>query len=534
VKGGGKTVVRGGAGIFYETNIIGNLIFDRALQLPPGLGNDVPIINGSSPYLLDPGTGAIMYDFSGCFGQPIGNCISQVTAAQKHYQEVTAALAAHWPPAGVPPLFNQTRDTGGTLIDPNYKTPYGIQLNLGVQRELRPGLVISADYVHNRGVHFNLSRDRNRLGAANTLHIPTAQAAIAAALADCGVATIDEAIVNCPKYQDDPAIPVPATISNFADFGLGSGSGLDGMAFGGMNRKFRGMGVLESNGLSLYQALQLRLTGNLPNLGPFKNTTTNVTYAWGSYQSTGDDQDFHPSAVYNDNPTAFFGTTGNDRRHILGISFVTDLPLNFRFSTITAIRSPLSDSMFLGTVTGGADEVFYTDLNGDGIAGDPLPGTNRGAFGRKVKADNINNYINQFNAAYAGRLTPAGQALVGAGLFTADQLRALGAVIPAVPLAPPNQRNEPNYVTTDFRLSRSIKITERFSIEPQVEVFNVFNIANYKSMQSNFLDGSIGSPNGTPSGALPIDAGMSRMGAGSGSFAAGIPRAFQFNLRLKF
>jgi len=33
-----------GAGLYYETNIFNNLLFDRVLNIPPGLGNDTPII----------------------------------------------------------------------------------------------------------------------------------------------------------------------------------------------------------------------------------------------------------------------------------------------------------------------------------------------------------------------------------------------------------------------------------------------------------------------------------------------------------
>src|SRR5207245_6547629 len=62
-----------------------------------------------------------------------------------------------------------------------------------------------------------------------------------------------------------------------------------------------------------------------------------------------------------------------------------------------------------------------------GSGGDVLPGTNIGSFGRGVTAGNINNFINAFNTGSANTLTPAGQALVAAGLFTQAQLIALGA-----------------------------------------------------------------------------------------------------------
>lgn len=71
-----------------------------------------------------------------------------------------------------------------------------------------------------------------------------------------------------------------------------------------------------------------------------------------------------------------------------------------------------------------------SDLDGDGVIEDPLPGTNRGSFGRYVEdGAELKSLISSFSSLVnAGTLTPAGQALVTAGLFTADQRRALGAV----------------------------------------------------------------------------------------------------------
>src|SRR6185295_14426499 len=56
-----KWVIRGGAGIFYETNIINNFLFDRVLNLPPGIGNDTPVITAGAPDLLNPATGACLF-----------------------------------------------------------------------------------------------------------------------------------------------------------------------------------------------------------------------------------------------------------------------------------------------------------------------------------------------------------------------------------------------------------------------------------------------------------------------------------------
>ncbi|MFN2596468.1 MAG: hypothetical protein ABR563_04685, partial [Pyrinomonadaceae bacterium] len=61
-------------------------------------------------------------------------------------------------------------------------------------------------------------------------------------------------------------------------------------------------------------------------------------------------------------------------------------------------------------------------------------------------------------------------------LFTEDQLRALGAVIkPITPVPESNPWPFQGRFSTDLRITRPIKIRERFSIEPYLEAFNLFN-----------------------------------------------------------
>jgi hypothetical protein len=535
VGGNGKTVIRGGAGIFFETNIINNVLFDRVVNLPPGYGNDTPFFDTTFSTVIDPGTGNVLFDFAtdclggtaSCFNLAIGSTIPDVLAAQALYRAATNALAANYPPPGVPPLIQQSLSASGSLVDTNYKTPYGAQMNIGVQRELKPGLVLAVDYVHNRGVHFNMVRDRNRLGAADTLDVALAQAAIAATLADFGCADID-----C-------VIGAGGTIENFTDFGLGAGAGHDGNAFGGMNHNFRDMGVIESIGLSRFQALQVRLNGVLGSWGPFKRIHSNITYQLGRFESSGLDQDFISAAGFNDRPTAFFGPANADRLHQVGLTFLMELPYGFNLNTTTQLRSNLASSLFLPATTLGADEIFYSDLDGDGVTQDPLPGTTgnalspRGAFGRSANAGNLNEFINNYNTVIAGTVLPAGQALISAGLFTETQLIALGAT--AVPITPAasDQLNNDSLMNTDLRLSNKIKITERVTVEPMVEVFNIFNIANYVA-HSGFLETNPGDPNGSPASASPLDRGLDRRGFGSGSFSPGTQRAFQFGVRVHF
>jgi hypothetical protein len=146
--------------------------------------------------------------------------------------------------------------------------------------------------------------------------------------------------------------------------------------------------------------------------------------------------------------------------------------------------------------------------------------------------EELNNLISAFNSSVAGGFTPAGQALISSGLFTAAQLTDLGATIQPVPLAPANAVGIDWFSNTDVRFSKVFTIGERVKIQPMVEVFNLFNFANYDAPGNRltaFLSGAPGSINGTTPNIR-----SNRYGLGSGSFAPGIPRAFQFGFRVDF
>src|SRR4030095_1039131 len=214
--------------------------------------------------------------------------------------------------------------------------------NIGVQRELKPGLVLTVDYLRNRGVHFNQTTDLNRIGAANTLDVPIARDAIIAANSDFGCpAVVRAAAINC-------AIAAGASISDYANFGLGAGSALDGFAFRGQNPNFRGIGMIQSLGLSTYNAVTVDLRGRMiKNWGPIKDLTGTVSYAFSRFESSGGDQDFLSCSAFNDAPTKFFGPAGLDRTHQLSFGVLTTLPWGINLNTTTRIASPLSQSVFL-------------------------------------------------------------------------------------------------------------------------------------------------------------------------------------------
>jgi hypothetical protein len=560
----GKTVFRGGIGLFYENSIFNDLSFDRPAREPTGLffGAARPCPSG----FVEMPNGTIVTTVNGLniatqvCNQPIGLVASDFAALQQMFVAATSAVGAAGPNSRFVgnTLAEGLDSTELQLVAPNYRTPYSIQMNAGVQRELRRGTVLTADYVRNVGLHFLVGYDTNHVGDARFLNVQNALTAINTTLFLCGVTSIDQAIAACPGLHPPNPLqpgskPGPATIVDFASNGLDSGvifqSGLPaaaaglppgiGAAFPGQNPSLGENQMLFPIGRSVYNALLVSLRQDVKNPLPgIKHLNLQASYALSRFNSVAEDQDFITNAVDFRNPLHYIGPNSLDRTDQISVGAVADLPASLRLSFITHYDTALPGTLGLPT-TGLPGEIFRTDVTGDGTWGDILPGTNTGSFGRSVKVGDLNNVINAYNSKYAGTLTPAGQALVQAGLFTSAQLTSLGAVMPTITPAPANEVGIDALKTVDVGLSWILhadkvlgRLPETFTIEPSVTAFNVFNFANFDpptQLLRGTLNGSAGSANGTPP-ALRTN----RIGLGTGVFALGAPRIFEWGLRINF
>ena len=111
-------------------------------------------------------------------GQPIGSVYPQIIAAQQAYQAATLAAGPAANRSYIGTTLNDGQGNGLDLFAPNFRTPYSIQLNAGVQHEFRPGTVLSVDYLRNRGLHYLVYYDTNHVGAARYLDKNAAMNAI--------------------------------------------------------------------------------------------------------------------------------------------------------------------------------------------------------------------------------------------------------------------------------------------------------------------------------------------------------------------
>jgi hypothetical protein len=567
-KGDGKTVIRAAGGLYYENLSTDSFYEDSASFIPssialaigflsPGLGlNDprtgVPFPSGdplATSFGYPNGTSASV--LAPLFYQPINSVATPVNNLVALFQAASALNALN---PSAPSLFDIYHEIswstlGTAAFTPNPRTPRVAQFNIGMQRQLRPGLIFTAEYVKVRGMDFPVIVDFNHVGNASAADFDpnAAVAAISATNASLNCpASASAAAINC-------AILAGAKISSYGAYGLGAGPAFQGFAFRGKNPNFGYMDYLDPIGNTYYNAMNLRLEGRS---GPVNKRgftwmkANNLSFTYALSRLTGTirpfafteqaDQTLNTLAWDNNNPegSQFRGPMGLDRTHMFNISTITEIKGGFRFSQITHLFTAFPQNTLIPTgladCEGGPEEIFCSDVTGDGTTGDLLPTAGGpGQYGRGLKgASGLNKAITAYNNQFAGNLTPSGQLLVSQGLFTTMQLQQLGAVMPNLPPAPTDQARLSPLLLTDIRIAYHHKLGERVEVEPSLDVFNIFNRTGYDApanVLSSVLNGALGSINGTPS-----DQRTNFIQRGSGTFEMGARRVLQAGIRLTF
>ena len=588
----GKTVFRAGAGIYFDNSIFNNVLFDRGPRLATGTfffadaapcffgsAGPVPFADGSVQFIGGDSTsgGAICTSGLGkTLGASAGNCSGETTATCIANFQGTYAAAAAANTHGPNPNFEGTLIANGLplagIIAPQFKSPRSVQINAGVQREIRPGMVLSVDYLRNVGTHFLLGFDVNHTGDASLLNVPNATAAIDATNTAFGCGPGIPGI-TC-------AIAAGASITDYAKNGLDSPKDLNtgvcngpngissGMAcaFAGANPNIGPTSFLLPVARSVYNAMDIKLVQNLNH--PFtgiKYLNFQFAYTLSRFVNTGSsnglgnpgtpensDQDFIDNSLDQRDGGRYIGPNGLDRTHQFNFGGYADLPLGFRLGIVSHFWSPLAVTPLLN-LPAGPGVIFQSDFTGDGTVNDPLPiaetdptcGTmggncnyttyKTGAYGRTLSPGGLARAISNYNSTIAdGTLvTPAGQSLINAGLITSAQLIALNAtpqaLTPAISHAVPLSWMK----TTDIQVSWVGRFWhERLTLTPSVGFYNAFNFVNFDpagntlSGALNGQAGAIGYTNGTNR--------SNRIGNGSGVFGLGAPRVIEWGLKLNF
>ncbi len=575
--GNGRTVIRGGGGLYYANSLWDNMLFDGPARRASGIFNYAPevCLEGLPqpfiwPTALVPGSsiaGGAAVATSATTALPTF-CGGTISAVASNILALSSAFQAA--AAGVGPSQPNNNFVGSALsglnpsvdlLYPGYLTPRSYQMNLGFEHEMSPGTTVSFDYVRNIGEHFLIGRDLNHSGAARSFNQANAVAARdAAQLANGCPAGLAQATCMIGRLGQAGAQAAYSAAGLDSNLEVTGGGPCSYCAFPGTNPLTSNTGavgaldMLFPGGRSLYTGYQGKLVQRLhrPVRG-VQGASLQVSYTYSRFVSQVQDENIVNLALDNDHPTRFTGPDGMDRKHQISFGGTFDLPLFTKLSMMSHFYSPLPQSLLMPELTHGG-EIFASDWLGSGLNAysmpEPVPGTNLGQFQRGTNINNLGSVINEYNQRYAGGFTPAGACLVasalcpgqisGPAVMEPGDMVALGWVMPTLNSVAPHAVQMPWLKTMDLRASWPFTLKDRVTIEPSATVFNVFNFWNA------FLPGNlpgaalVPGQNGllAPNAIGGITPGSSltpyRASFQSGTFALGAPRSFQFGLRVSF
>lgn len=333
-----KTVIRGGAGIFYDTQLAWWRLGERAVIGASGrqfIGNAAVMrLDGSGQNFTTAFLNSLQYRY--------GTFLAQLPALR-------AQQDAKFPGTGdqAQILLSKQANALGALYPHDFPTTQAQHFNIGVQHELRNGMVIQGDFVYRHMIHgtpggfFGASVDYNRFNSVAGPVIPrctsTAQA-------------------------NDPAAECSSGPINFWWPGA----------------------------TSRYKALLVKVDKRFSSRYQFT-----ASYALQSSQSVLDvTQDLNN----------FFASYGPDLpRHNLNISGIVDLPWKFQVSVISSFLSHFAVAPTINGVNNAG-----TDVSSGGYT--PLLAVLGKGYADFLSKSDLQKLVSQYNSSVAGTLTPAGKA----------------------------------------------------------------------------------------------------------------------------
>ena len=335
-----KTVVRAGAGIYWDTELLYRRLQERAAIGPIGNGRlQVPHTSFTNifPGIVNLNTGLPVPIGAAL---PASGQVTNLTVGQfmQIYNQQIAALNAQLAPKNLNDLSIrniQISKTATQLYPHDYPVQHSNQMNVGVQHDLGHDMTVGVDYVRRVFVNTLLGEiDYNRFNRfINGVQTPVIPQCTSAA------------------QRNDPN----AQCSNGA------------------------VTFWTPGGREVYNGLLAKLDKRLS-----KRYLFTASYAFTDRAGI--------NGITNlDNYFESYGPIG--ARHLLNVSALADLPWDIQIGVISATssRGPVMPT------------ISNVDLNGDGTATTPIPGVAYNCFNRGCTAADLATAVAAFNQQYAGK-----------------------------------------------------------------------------------------------------------------------------------
>lgn len=344
-----KTVVRAGAGIYWDTEVLWQRLQERASIGPIGNGrSQVPnsVFINTLPGIFNISRGVVPIPVGAAlpFGELTNLTVGQF---QQIYNQQIAAITAALAPKNLNDLSVrniQVAKNAVRLYPLDYPVQRSYHMNLGLQRDLGHDMVINVDFVRRVFVNTLLGEiDVNRFNRRIN-----------------GVQT--------------PIIPICTTAAQRADVNAQCSTGA--------------ITFWTPGGRGTYNGLLVKLDKRFS-----KRYLFTASYALTNNHGY--------NGINNlDNYARTWGPQGG--RHLLNISGLVDLPWGFSLGIISAMSSK---GPLMPMVTG-------VDLDGDGTTSEPLPGVPWNCFNRSCGKEVLAKAVAEWNAKYpAGSRDARGSAI---------------------------------------------------------------------------------------------------------------------------
>ncbi|HKX28169.1 MAG TPA: hypothetical protein VJ302_10775, partial [Blastocatellia bacterium] len=429
-----KTVVRGGAGIYWESELLYRRLGERALIGPAGNGRvQVPsssfvnlfpgIVNFGA---IDPATGLPQSVPVGA-NLPSGT-ITNLTLGQfmQIYDSQIGLFQQALSQADLTDLSVrgiQLNKAGQQLYPREYPNQRSYQMSIGFQRELRHDMVLSVDYVRRVFVNtllgaIDYNRYNRRINGVQSPVIPL-----------CTAAQVPDPNAQC---------------SNGA------------------------ITFWTPGGRAVYNGLLVKFDKRFTKRYQF---TASYALTARSGITTHDTETGETEATITDstvvNLNDWFQSYGpQGPRHILNLAALIELPKGFQIgiNSSSMSRSPVTPM------------VVGVDLDGDGTAIEPIPGVGYNCFNRGCGKRELQTAVINWNRNFYPNGPPQQP-----GDFVTDPR---GQNIPYLAL-PSSYQFGDGFHSQDVRVAKKFTWKERYNFSVFAEVFNVFNIANLSEFNFN-------------------------------------------------
>src|SRR5580658_8525740 len=338
-----KTVIRGGSAIYYDTWDIFNRLIERVILSPLGVGR-IPLPDtsfyGSISSIVGFGSLPAAIQPTSFSSEP-----TSFTGAEFEslYPALVAGASKELNSGAAVPNVDLFKTAQG-LIPNNFKLPYSEHFSIGIQRELRSDLVLSADFVFRQYMHQLINNaDLNHYASVGGPVIPK-----------CGPGQALEIGVECSIG------PIETEISGAR---------------------------------SHYTGLLMKLDKRLSH-----RTTATLAYAYA-------DQVGYNGLIDNSN---YFASWGPQAGHqTLTGSIVAFLPWGIQVSGISSFQSAVPFQPFVTGVDFDGNGIFAS-AGETVYPGAPLPGGGFNQFDVSKGKGDLIQLVNQYNQTYAGTTDPLG------------------------------------------------------------------------------------------------------------------------------